>query len=137
MMLAASDPNVRAVETISPYPGARIMMQWMDKIGQDALTADDLIDQTTMISQHGTNVSSAWYKDNSFDSAKVSAPVLIIGGLSDPGFPPGLLEFMASTLRKSGVKVTLSLFPGGHGPSSPPVIAEEIKWLRAQGLVPQ
>lgn len=137
MMLAASDPDVRAVEMISPYPGARIMMLWMDKVGQAALTADDLIDRTTMISQHGTNISSAWYKDNSFDSAKVHAPVLIIGGLSDPGFPPGLLQFMASTLRKSGVEVALRLFPGGHGPASPPVIAEEINWLRAQGLVPQ
>jgi len=137
MMLAARDPDVRAVEMVSPYPGPRIMMRWADGVGQDALTTDDLIDQATMISQHGTNPASAWYADNSFDSAQVHAPVLTIGGLRDPGFPPPLLRFMASTLKASGVKVALRLFPGGHCPASSQVIAEEVDWLRAQALVPQ
>ncbi len=134
MILAAHDRNVRAAELVSPYAGPVAMMEWMDAQPQDALTSGDLTDYATMLSQYGKNLTAKWYQENSYAYSSIHIPVLIIGGAKDPGFPPALLETMATGLKRYDDQVEIRFFPGGHAPQSAAVERAEAAWFVSHGL---
>ena len=134
MILAAHDPDVRAAELVSPYPGPVAMMKWMNAQTQDALGSGDLGDYATFLSQYGQNLSAPWYQENSYSYSAIQIPVLIIGGTKDQGFPPPLLRAMYQGLKRNDSHVTIRFFPGGHAPQSAAVLKTEDAWFKAHGL---
>lgn len=131
MMVAASDPKVKAVALDSPFPGAAIFVDWEFKYGGSLRNTTYAYDYRTA---YGSNTNSLQYKKNTFNYANIHIPVLIIGGKSDPIFPPSLLRYMYAKLKKYDSEVQLRFFKGGHAVESPQAITFDTNWMYQQGI---
>lgn len=119
MKLAATDPNIKAMVLKSPFPGAAAFMSWAEsRLTPNSMDSTDLGDFLAIQSQEGANPQSRWYVHNSIVYRDITVPTLIIGGESDPIFPPSLLRQLKSALSTHDAHVTLTLMPGGHAPKN-------------------
>ncbi|NMP21807.1 alpha/beta hydrolase family protein [Sulfobacillus harzensis] len=116
MKLAESDPGVKALVLLSPFPGAEAFVSWVESRPSQQIDEVDRNDVSAMLKQEGANPRASWYLSNSLGDSKIKIPVLIIGGEKDPIIPPAMLRQLKGTLSKNDPNVELAFFPGGHAP---------------------
>ena len=134
LLLAADNPQVRAVELESPWPGATEALAWLEAQRLDSLNTGLLADMDYLTTACGPQITSVWCRRNSAPLREVHAPILLLGGTSDPIIAPGMLRATYRDLHRYNAHVQLVLIPGGHAPTTPQAGKVEQEWFVRHGL---
>ena len=134
MFLAERLTDVRAMELISPYPGAHLFMGWMESQRFAALDTQDQAEYLDFFTTHGSNLSTKWYSANSVAFRLIDIPVLIIAGSKDPILPPALEILLYHHIRKHDRQVQIRFYPEGHDPVEASALTKETQWFTNNGL---
>ncbi len=134
LLMADQDKEVRGLELISPWPGAKQAMAWLGTQSSASLSYTDLYSLANVGRLCGPSLSSAWCAANSVPYSQVKVPVLLLGGTHDTTIPPDMLKAMYAALKQFDPRVQLNFVSGGHVPETKAAWDIEREWFKTHGL---
>ena len=137
LRLAAEDPNVKAMVLDSPYPGARIAMQWLTSQPAGDLSAFDQGLETSLMQSFGLDTQTAAWARQSVDVQDVATPTLVIAGTEDRRLPPSMERLLYAQLKAVNPADQLNFFKAGHAPSTSAAQGDGLAWLLTHGAMAQ